>query len=139
MLIQIFLLITISGLLVVFVRSRHGVRMQAGKRIGLVLFALVNFYAILRPDDLTAVANWFGVGRGTDLLLYALVVVFLLAMLNTYLRFQGVERQLTELARTLAIREAEIVNRDRGLLSASDPVVTAVTAGQSEHSPARDS
>ncbi|GEL16473.1 DUF2304 domain-containing protein [Pseudonocardia asaccharolytica] len=139
MLIQILLLIVISGLLVVFVRSRHGVRMQAGKRIGLVLFALVNFYAILRPDDLTAVANWFGVGRGTDLLLYALVVVFLLAMLNTYLRFQGVERQLTELARTLAVREAEIVNRDRGLLSASDPVVTAVTSGQPEHPSARDS
>jgi hypothetical protein len=131
--IQVLLLLAILGLLFIFVRSRHSVRMQAGKRIGLVLFALVNVYAVIRPDDITVIANWLGVGRGTDLLLYALVLAFLLGMLNFYLRFQGVDRQLTELARTLAIREAEIVNRERGLLPGPDAVATAVTPTQPEH------
>jgi small membrane protein len=135
MIIQVVLLAAILGLLFVFVRNRHSVRMQAGKRIGLVAFALVNVYAVVRPNDITVVANWFGVGRGTDLLLYGLVLAFLLGMLNYYLRFQGVDRQLTELARTLAIREAEIVNGERGLLPGSDAVATAVTPVQPEQPP----
>lgn len=125
--IQLVLLVAILGLLFIFVRNRHSVRMQAGKRLGLILFALVNVYAVLRPDDITVVAHWVGVGRGTDLLLYALVVAFLLGMLNFYLRFKGVDAQFTELARTLAIREAEIVNAERGLLPGHGSVTTAVT------------
>jgi hypothetical protein len=135
MIIQLVLLAAILGLFIIFVRNRHSVRMQAGKRIGLVLFALGNVYAVLRPDDITAVARWLGVGRGTDLLLYGLVLAFLLAMLNYYLRFQGVDRQLTELARTLAIREAEIVNAERGLLTGPDAVAVAVTSTPAEHPP----
>ena len=47
-----------------------------------------------------------GVGRGTDLLLYMLVVVFAFFSLNTYLRFKDTERRLTKLARAMAIRDA---------------------------------
>jgi hypothetical protein len=126
MLIQILLLIAALALLVLFVRNRHGVRVAAGKRVALVVFALLNIYAVIRPDDLTAVANLVGVGRGTDLLLYMLVVGFLSVTLNQYLRFQGVDHRLTELARVLAVREAEIVNRDRGLLTGPAAIAVPV-------------
>src|SRR4051794_11652771 len=110
--------------------------MQAGKRIGLIVFALLNVFAVLRPDDVTVVAHWLGVGRGTDLLLYLLVLAFLLGMLNFYLRFQGVDRRLTDLARSLAVREAEIVNRDRGLLqvvSQEPPTTERPAEGESDN------
>lgn len=115
MLIQILLLAVVLAILVFFVRRRHGVQMQAVKRLGLVVFALINVYAVLRPDDVTWVANRVGVGRGTDLVLYGLVAAFMFGMLNFYLRFREIDRRFTELARTLAIREAEIVNRERDL------------------------
>lgn len=136
MLIQLVLLVAILGLLFLFVRNKHSVRMQAGKRIGLIVFALLNVYAVLRPDDLTTVAHWLGVGRGTDLLLYLLVLAFLLGMLNFYLRFQGVDRRLTDLARALAIREAEIVNRERGVLEATsqEPYTTERSPSDDESS-----
>lgn len=121
MLIQILLIAAVLLFLALFVRNQHGVRVKAGKRIGLVLFALGNIYAVLRPGDITIVANWLGVGRGTDLVLYLLVVAFLIGMLNSYLRFQNMDRRLTELARTLAVREAEIVNRERGVLTNDGP------------------
>ncbi|MBC8093689.1 MAG: DUF2304 domain-containing protein [Pseudonocardia sp.] len=117
MLIQILLLVAALGLLFLFVRNRHGVRVAAGKRIALVVFALANVYAVIRPDDVTAFAQLLGVGRGTDLLLYVLVVGFLSVTLNQYLRFQGVDQRMTDLARVIALREAEQVNRDRGVLS----------------------
>lgn len=132
MIIQLVLLLAVVSLLVLFVRNRHGVRVAAGKRVALVLFALVNVYAVVRPDDLTAFAQLLGVGRGTDLLLYALVVGFLSVTLNQYLRFQGVDARITELARTLAVREAEIVNRDRGLLTGPDAVSVPFVPGTAD-------
>lgn len=129
MVIQIVLLTGVVLGLLLFVRRWHGVRMQAGKRIGLVAFGLLNVYAVLRPDDVTWVANRLGVGRGADLVLYLLVIAFILGMLNFYLRFKTMDRRLTELARTLAIREAEIVNRERGLLAPNNVAVALPPGG----------
>jgi hypothetical protein len=134
-LIQVLLLVAVAALLLVFVRNWYGVRMQAGKRVGLVLFAALNVYAVLRPDDVTAVAHVLGVGRGTDLVLYLLVVAFLVGMLNFYLRFKGIDRQLTELARRLAVREAELVNTERGLLP---PHGAATAVGSDQGRPTGD-
>jgi hypothetical protein len=115
-LIKLLLILAVLGLLAYSVRGRPGVRLQAGKRIGLVLFAAVNVVAVLRPDDVSDLARALGVGRGTDLVLYGLVIAFFLGTLSTYMRFKVVDRRFTELARVMAIREAEIVNRERGLI-----------------------
>lgn len=116
MLIKILLILGVLGLIALSVRSRPGVRLQAGKRVGLVLFGAVNIMAVLRPEEVSTVARLVGVGRGTDLVLYGLVIAFFLGMLSFYLRFKVVDRRFTELARTIAVREAEIVNRERGVL-----------------------
>jgi small membrane protein len=111
---------------VVFVRSQHGVRIQASKRVAFFLFLVLNVYAVARPDDVTRVAHLLGVGRGTDLLLYALIVAFVFAMLATYLRINEDEQRVTQLARAVAIRDAEVLNRERGLLP---PVPSPYIAG----------
>src|SRR5690242_5094341 len=111
-------------MLFLFVRSGHAVYVQASKRIALVLFAVANIYAVLRPDDLTALAHVLGVGRGTDLVLYALVVAFTAGMFSMYQRFRIVDRRYTELARSVAIREAELVNRERGIGTSTVSVAT---------------
>ena len=118
MLIKVLLLSVMVAALLLFVRRWYGVKMQAGKRLAFFAFIAVNAWAIVRPDDVTWVANQLGVGRGADLVLYLLVGGFVLAMLNTYLRFREMDRRFTQLSRALAIREAELVNRERGLLPA---------------------
>jgi hypothetical protein len=109
-LIQFVLVLAVLTILYVFVRRSHAIYVQASKRIALVLFALANVYAVMRPDDLTAIARLLGVGRGTDLVLYALVVAFMAGMFSMYQRFRVVDRRYTELARTVAIREAQVVS-----------------------------
>ncbi|MCY7341061.1 MAG: DUF2304 domain-containing protein [Pseudonocardia sp.] len=145
MLIQLLLVIAVLILLVVFVRSSNQVFVQAGKRIALVVFAALNIYAVMRPDDLSIVANWLGVGRGTDLVLYALVVAFMAGMVSMYQRFRVVDRRYTELARTVALREAELVNPGRGLRPGGVPAsvpghvpgdVTGDVPGDAERVPA---
>jgi len=131
-LIQLVLVVAVLVVLIVFVRSSNAVYVQASKRIGLVLFAVANIYAVMRPDDVTTIAHFLGVGRGTDLVLYALVVAFIAAVFSMYQRFRIVDRRYTELARTLAIREAELVNRERGLNTAR---VVSVATGDTDRAP----
>jgi small membrane protein len=130
MLIQFLLVLAVLTILFVFVRSSNAVYVQASKRVGLVLFAVANVYAVMRPDDLSAIAKLVGVGRGTDLVLYALVVAFMAGMFSFYQRFRVVDRRYTELARTVALREAELVNAERGLQPAPAVVVVAAEHGQ---------
>ena len=106
MLIKALLVLAAVLMFVFFLQRAHTARLQAFKRIGFMLFCLVAVIAVLYPNGMTWLANRVGVGRGTDLLLYILTVVFGFFALNTYLRFKDTERRLTRLARAMAIRDA---------------------------------
>lgn len=84
-------------------KARH----LAIRRIMLVLFACVATFSVFFPQVLTQVARFFGIGRGTDLVLYALIVSFLVFMATTYQRFRHLETTFTTLARRIALDEAE--------------------------------
>jgi len=131
MIVQVLLVLAALGALVYFVRLAHNVHIRASKRIAFFAFIVVNIYAVLQPDDTTWVAQQIGVGRGTDLVLYLLVVAFVFGMLNTYLRQREISNHLTDLARTVALRDAELTNRDRGL-------VTEPQSAQTQSSGSRD-
>jgi hypothetical protein len=108
MVIQFILIATAVVLFVFFIRSSHSVRTQAFKRIGFVIFLLLSLDAVLRPNDTTWLARKVGVGRGADLLLYMLVAAFAFFAVNTFLRFRNLERRFTDLARAIALRDAQL-------------------------------
>src|SRR5450759_3302229 len=83
-----------------------GARTQAVRRLGLMLFAALAVWSILLPSVWNHIARLVGVGRGTDMVLYALVVAFLSFTLTTYVRFRDFEARYTKLARMLALDEA---------------------------------
>lgn len=118
--VQVLLLVGAAVLLMVFLRGRNTMRFRAGKKLLLGLFAVVFVVAVVLPDTLTAAANVLGVGRGADLLLYALVVAFFYVSLNTYLKFKDLELRNTRLARRVAIMEAA-QRRDDRLAQGHDP------------------
>jgi small membrane protein len=86
-----------------FLRQRNTSRTQAGKKILLVLFACLAIVMIVDPTLTDAIARFLGVGRGADLLLYALVVAFLYVTINSYLKFKELEDRNIELARRFAV------------------------------------
>lgn len=112
MVIQIILIATAVVLFVFFIRSSHSVRTQAFKRIGFVIFLFLSLDAVLRPNDTTWLAHKVGVGRGADLLLYMLVAAFAFFAVNTFLRFRNLERRFTDLARAIALRDAQAPSAD---------------------------
>jgi hypothetical protein len=109
MTILVFQILAVVAVVVIafFVLRGGGARHQAVRRILLVLFVLGAAVSVFFPQVLTWLANLVGIGRGTDLLLYILVIVFLGVAATTYRRFRQMETQITELSRRLALLSAE--------------------------------
>ena len=105
--IQGLLITSIVALLVYLLRSRRNAQSRAWVKVGYVLFVIAAVYAVLRPNDTTVVAHWLGVDRGTDLMLYALIIAFSFTTLSTYLRFKDLELRYARLARAVALEGAQ--------------------------------
>jgi hypothetical protein len=106
MIIKVLLLSGILGAVVVALRSSGSTTFLAVRRLGLIAFAVAAAGSIIFPAALTWVANQVGVGRGTDLLLYASVVLAIFVALGFHHRIQQLEERVTHLTRALAIRDA---------------------------------
>lgn len=119
--IQGVLLLAIAAMGWMMLRSPGGARHQATRRLVTIAFVLFAVVAILAPRLVTEFANLLGVGRGTDLLLYALVLAFLAQVLSSFRRNAARERQITRLARRIALDEAPDP-------PTTDPPATAPTA-----------
>lgn len=104
--IKILLILAVIALLVLLLRSHGTTRGGAYAKIGMGVFLVFAAYAVIRPEDVTWVAAQLGVGRGTDLVLYALVVGFGFFAISTYLRFKELELRHARLARAIALSDA---------------------------------
>ena len=109
--IQGLLITSIVALLVYLLRSRRSAQSKAWVKVGFLVFVLAGVYAVLRPNDTTVVAHWLGVDRGTDLMLYALIIAFSFTTLSTYLRFKDLELRYARLARAVALEAAQAPDR----------------------------
>jgi hypothetical protein len=88
-------------------RQRQGG--QALRRLAIVLFGVAAMLAVLFPALVSWVANRVGVVRGTDLVLYGLVIAFLFSLVGFAARFNDQEDRIVELARQVALGEASRV------------------------------
>lgn len=87
-------------------RPTGGERSTAFRRIALLGFFTLAIFAVLFPVLLSDLANFIGVGRGTDLLLYSLIVLFIGYVLSNARQRRLFEAQITKLARIEAIKSA---------------------------------
>lgn len=84
----------------------RSVRHAALRRLVLVAAFILAALAVIFPDALAVVAGFVGVGRGVDLLLYGLIVVFVGNALVQQRHMRVMQRELTLVARRQAISEA---------------------------------
>ncbi|WCI08617.1 DUF2304 domain-containing protein [Arthrobacter sp. OVS8] len=103
--VQIVLVLAVIVVSLALMRGGSNARHLAIRRIMLVIFACVAALSIFFPELLTMLARSLGIGRGTDLVLYGLVVSFMVFMATTYQRFRHMETTLTQLSRRIAIDE----------------------------------
>ena len=103
--VQVGIIVVALWLVYITIR-RQTMATSAYKKIGLVFLAVGMVVAVLNPGVFSTVAEWAGIGRGTDLLLYGLTAAFIVYALSQYLR-NGAQRDVTyRLARQIALEEA---------------------------------
>ena len=111
MIIQVVLVSLVVLLIVFFLKGRNTQKLKAGHKLLFVAFAVFAIIAIIWPELTTDLAHLVGVGRGADLLLYALVLAFVYFVIAIYLKFKSYEQRITTLVRHIAITEAQQQNR----------------------------
>lgn len=107
MIIQFLLAPAVVLAVVLALRSRNSVRGQARRKIVAGMTVVAGVLCVIFPSLLQQSADFVGVDRGTDLLLYALAVVLIYMVGSVSVRFREHEARLTRLARQVALSETE--------------------------------
>lgn len=101
------ILIAVFAILALFLLlPGRGVRHVAIRRLTMVGLFVLAILAIIFPGVISQIANAVGVGRGADLLLYGLIIVFVANAVSAQRRHRLLETEMTALARSVAIARA---------------------------------
>jgi hypothetical protein len=92
---------------VLSLRSRASLRGQARRKIVAGMTVVAGVLAVIFPGILQGLADFVGVTRGTDLMLYVLAVVLIYFVGSTTARFREQEARLVRLAREVSLTECE--------------------------------
>lgn len=93
----------LAAAIVAFLVYTFRIRTVLLDRVIYLLLALGGLTLVIRPALATDLAHILGIGRGTDLLLYALVMLSLFRDVGTASELRHVERRLTLIVRQLAL------------------------------------
>ena len=113
MIIQILLIAFSVLILFYFLTNHNSMQVRAYKKIALILFVFVMVAFIIYPESLNMIANWVGVGRGADLMLYMLFIAFIIFSINMYMKFKEQQDITYRLARKIALIEAKDENNKK--------------------------
>lgn len=143
MLIKILLIVVVLLLSLYMFKANLGAKQTAWRRLGILAFAIAAVIVVIFPGITTTIARFLGVGRGTDLLLYGLVIVVLYNMLMQAKQRNAAEWRLTKLAREVAITHT-VLGEDEKRVSAAatgnpTEAVTRVSGDNAPQQPSENS
>ena len=88
--------------------------------LGLLILGAV---AVVAPETADNVAHFVGVGRGADFVMYVSIISIFFVLVHYYTKFVELQRNLTQLAREMAILRADLENvRTAGAAAPPRPV-----------------
>jgi small membrane protein len=102
----------ISAILILFLAGAaiYGIKISgAGNYIigaTVILMALTGILLVARPRYSTIIANYLGVGRGADLLLYLFFMISVVFIFLVHIKFRQHDLLITSLARSIALSNA---------------------------------
>ena len=135
-LIQVVLVAAILGVALLLNRTTADSRHQAIRRLLLLGFVIAAVISVAFPSVLSRIAAFVGVGRGTDLLLYALVIAFLSYIATSLRRTRQLTSRITVLARELALAQARIEDGEARLVGAAAQIAGVTSPQDADGAPA---
>ncbi len=94
----------------VFALSRVILRFKGGqiKQGEFIFWGVIFFVAILGialPFEATKIANFLGIGRGVDLVVYVSIAILFYLVFRLYVLLQDVRHEITEVVRLVALAQ----------------------------------
>ena len=77
-----------------------------------VAVSLAGLFFVWLPSESTRVAEFVGIGRGVDLILYVWVCISLIVLLNLHLKLRTQQDMITKLARAIALANVVTPHED---------------------------
>lgn len=71
------------------------------------LFWVVAIIAVAWPESTAMIANLFGIGRGTDVVLYISVVTLFFLLFRLHIKLETINRNITEWVRKEALKKED--------------------------------
>ncbi len=107
MIIQFLLLIfIIYAVIKVALRYKDKVISLQEFIIWTIFWLMVGFVVIL-PETTSFVANFVGVGRGVDLVIYISILILFYLLFRILVRLDKVEKDITKIVRNIALKKNE--------------------------------
>lgn len=100
----VFLLFALSR---VFLRY-HGGQIKLTEFIFWGLLFGTAVIVVILPNETTRLASIMGIGRGVDLIVYASIATLFYLVFRAYVMMEDVRHEITELVRSLALREEKV-------------------------------
>ena len=101
---SLFALFAVGGV----IRKRKDGLLGPKGAIFWTIFWLVAAVAVWWPNSTTILANTFGIGRGTDLVLYISLMIIFYILFRLNVKIEGLNRGLTKMVRKGALEKKEL-------------------------------
>ena len=69
------------------------------------VFWLIGAVLVIFPDALQTIANFVGIGRGADLLIYLSLIILFFGLFDILVRLERIERDITKIVRKRALEQ----------------------------------
>lgn len=102
----LFSFFALFAIVSVYSKKRSGL-LSIGATVFWIFFWLLTVVFVWWPDSTTILANKFGIGRGTDLVLYISLVVIFFLLFRLSVRLELINRDLTKVTRDRSLSEAQ--------------------------------
>ncbi len=102
-LVSIFVVLILSKLF----KQLHNDKLSLSNFLLWCLLWLGVLVVFWQPDLTSYLANFLGVGRGADLIIYLAILVLVYLVFRVFVRIQKIEKDLTQLIRDESIKNAE--------------------------------
>lgn len=99
----LFSLFALFAIISVYSKKRSGL-LSIGATIFWTLFWLIAVVFVWLPNALTVVANTFGIGRGTDLVLYVSLVIIFYILFRLNVKLELMNRDITKVIRDKTLK-----------------------------------
>ena len=96
-------IVLLAGILFSIIMLFCGPKKQILGRLFFLVQFLVGIVFVLFPDISTRVGRRLGVGRGTDLILYFMVILFYVSTMLFIRKLREIERRQTEILREITL------------------------------------